>query len=156
MNVPSALRTVELNKKQKNLNYAVLIDTDQWQHSKMGLVLAELAAMGVNTTVRRAYGDFTRKKVLKNVCLHHSIIPVQADSFVSGKATTDYAMMGDAENLFFTNPTLDGFVIVSSDTDFFRLATLLRGGGKHVIGVGHQQGPRHHVYYDRFIMSNKL
>jgi uncharacterized LabA/DUF88 family protein len=56
--------------------------------------------MGANKTVRRAYGDFTRKKVSKDVCLY-------------------------AENLFLTNPTLDGFVIVSSDTDFFRLAKLL-------------------------------
>ena len=155
-NYASALLKAKLTSKKANLNYAVLIDADQWQHSKMSLVLAELAAMGVNTTVRRAYGDFNRRNVLKDVCLKHSIIPVQADTFISGKASTDFVMMVDAMDLFSMKPNLDGFVIVSSDSDFFKVAKFLRGGGKHVIGVGAQPGARHHLYYDRFIISNKL
>ena len=156
MNIALALRKAKLTSEKANLNYAVLIDADQWQHSKMSLVLAELAAMGVNTTVRRAYGDFTRRNVLKDACLKHSIIPVQADTFISGKASTDFVLMEDAMNLFSMEPNLDGFVIVSSDSDFFEVAKFLRGGGKHVIGVGGQPGARHHLYYDRFIILNTL
>ena len=131
-------QTQQAQKRRNKLNYAILIDADHGQHRKMRLILDEIHALHVNPLVRRVYGDFTigSNSRWKEVCQKHSIIPIQAYSFVSGKATTDFAMMIDAMDLLYTNPALDGFVIMSGDSDFCRLAQRLREAGKHVIGVG--------------------
>ncbi|KAI2512879.1 OST-HTH/LOTUS domain [Fragilaria crotonensis] len=122
----------------KKLNYAILIDADHGQHRKMRLILDEIHALDVYPSVRRAYGDFTigTNSRWRDACQKYSIVPIHAYSFVSGKATTDLAMMIDAMDLLYTNPDLDGFVIMSGDSDFCRLAQRLREAGKHVIGVG--------------------
>ncbi|KAI2512880.1 OST-HTH/LOTUS domain [Fragilaria crotonensis] len=139
-------------------NYAVLIDADNCQHPKMSLILAEINEMGVHLSVRRAYGDFTAPQHApwNKVCLAHSIVPVQADSYASGKATTDFVMMMDAMDLLHTDSSLQGFVLMSSDSDFLPLAQKLREAGKRVVGVGHQQHPMCDQFYHGFIMSNAL
>lgn len=130
-------------------NYAVLIDSDYCQHPKMSLILAEINDMGVYLSVRRAYGDFKppQKASWKKVCLGHSIVPVQADRYVSGKATTDFVMMMDAMDLLHTDSSLHGFVLVSSYSRYLPLAQRLSKAGKRVVGLGHHEHPMCFQFY---------
>ena len=145
-------------RKNIKLNYAVLIDADNCQHPKMSLILAAIDDMGGHPSVRRAYGDFKTPQLAswKGVCSTHSIVQVQADRYISGKATTDFVMMMDAMDLLHTDSSLHGFVLMSSDSDFLALAQRLRKAGKRVVGVGHQQHPTFDQFYHRFILSSIL
>lgn len=120
---------------------ALLIDSDNVSYKYIDGILNELAQYGI-VTYRRIYGDFTSaanagwaKKLLAK-----SIIPIQQFANTSGKNATDSALIIDAMDLLYTDNT-DGFCIVSSDSDFTRLASRLRESGKSVIGMGEKKTP---------------
>jgi len=121
---------------------AVLIDADNAQASLVGAVLAEVATLGA-AQVKRAYGDWTGSalKSWKEHLLAQSILPVQQFAYVSGKNATDAAMVIDAMDLLYRG-RLDGFCLVSSDSDFTRLAVRLRESGRAVYGFGERKTPR--------------
>ena len=119
-----------------DLKLAVLIDADNISPKYVKAILDEAASFGV-ATCKRIYGDWSdsRLKSWKDVLLNNSIIPVQQYSYTTGKNATDSAMIIDAMDLLYSG-NLDGFCIVSSDSDFTRLAARLREAGKLVIGMG--------------------
>ena len=120
---------------------ALLIDSDNISSKYIGGILDELTQYGV-TTYRRIYGDFTSQANAKwsDKLLEKSIIPIQQFSNTSGKNATDSALIIDAMDLLY-NSNVDGFCIVSSDSDFTRLASRLRESGKIVIGMGEKKTP---------------
>ncbi|MDX2286348.1 MAG: NYN domain-containing protein [Bacteroidia bacterium] len=133
-------------------NLAVLIDADNVPHSKVSYMLKELAKYG-NLTVKRIYGDWTKPTVAgwKSVLLEHAIQPIQQYSYTSGKNATDSAMIIDAMDLLYSG-RVDGFCLISSDSDFTRLATRLREAGKKVIGMGERKTPQPFIVAcDKFI-----
>ncbi len=115
---------------------AVLIDADNAHPSVIEELLAEVAKYGV-ASVKRIYGDWTTPQLgsWKTVLLEHSIHPVQQFRYTVGKNATDSAMIIDAMDLLFTD-RFDGFCLVSSDSDFTRLASRIREEGKWVYGFG--------------------
>lgn len=121
--------------------FAVLIDADNISHRYINYILAELARDGT-ATYKRIYGDWTspEMKAWKQVLLENSIIPMQQYSYVNGKNATDSAMIIDAMDILYTG-NVDGFCLVSSDSDFTRLAARLREAGKEVIGMGERKTP---------------
>lgn len=120
---------------------AMLIDGDNAQPSLLEHVLAETAKYGTVTT-RRIYGDWTRPQmsVWKQSLHAHAIQPVQQFTFVKGKNATDSALIIDAMDLLHSG-AVDGFCIVSSDSDYTRLATRIREQGLFVMGVGRGHTP---------------
>jgi hypothetical protein len=131
---------------------AVLIDADNTSASHAGAILEELARYGV-PTVKRAYGDWTTQQLVSwKAELHrHAIQPVQQFAYTTGKNSTDSALIIDAMDLLY-GANLDAFAIVSSDSDFTRLATRLRESGKTVYGLGRRRTPPSLVAAcDRFI-----
>ena len=96
-----------------------------------------------NIKIKRAYGDFskTEQRAWKETCLENSLIGVQQFSFVSKKGSSDMRMCIDAMDMLHTNPEIEVFCIVTSDSDFTPLALRLREGGKLVYGIGKQQTP---------------
>jgi uncharacterized LabA/DUF88 family protein len=133
---------------------AILIDADNANPAIVKGLIAEVAKFG-RATVRRIYGDWTsdRLKSWKDVLLDHSIQPMQQFAYTRGKNATDSAMIIDAMDLLYAD-NLDGFCIVSSDSDFTRLASRLRESGKRVYGFGEQKTPRPFVAAcDRFIYT---
>jgi len=120
---------------------AVLIDADNAQASVIEPLLAEVARFGV-ASVKRIYGDFTstRLQQWKNVLLEHSIQPVQQFAYTSGKNATDSSLIIDAMDLMYTR-RFDGFCLVTSDSDFTRLAQRLREEGLTVYGFGEKKTP---------------
>ena len=120
---------------------AVLIDADNAQASVIDGLLAEVARFGV-ASVKRIYGDFTstRLQPWKNVLLEHSIQPVQQFAYTSGKNATDSSLIIDAMDLMYTR-RFDGFCLVTSDSDFTRLAQRLREEGLTVYGFGEEKTP---------------
>jgi len=140
-----------------NTRLAVLIDADNTSASHMSAMLEELAKYGV-PTVKRAYGDWTTQQLTpwKEELHRHAIQPVQQFSYTSGKNSTDSALIIDAMDLLYSG-NLDGFAIVSSDSDFTRLATRIRESGKRVIGLGRRRTPQSLVAAcDRFIYLEVL
>ena len=136
---------------------AVLIDADNTSATHMSAMLEELAKYGV-PTVKRAYGDWTTQQLTpwKEELHRHAIQPVQQFSYTSGKNSTDSALIIDAMDLLYSG-NLDGFAIVSSDSDFTRLATRIRESGKKVIGLGRRRTPQSLVAAcDRFIYLEVL
>ena len=125
----------------KDLRLAVLIDADNIPHRLIGGILEEIAKYGV-PTFKRIYGDWTKPHVSnwKGVLLDHAITPVQQYSYTTGKNSTDSAMIIDAMDILYTG-RVDGFCLVSSDSDFTRLATRLREAGMKVFGMGEQKTP---------------
>ena len=119
-----------------DLKLAVLIDADNISPKYVKVILDEAASFGI-AAVKRIYGDWSdpRLKSWRDVLLNNSIIPMQQYSYTSGKNATDSAMIIDAMDLLYSG-NLDGFCIVSSDSDFTRLAARLREAGKLVIGMG--------------------
>ena len=115
---------------------AVLIDADNTSSSHASALLEELARYGV-PTVKRAYGDWTTQNLVrwKDELHRHAIQPVQQFAYTTGKNSTDSALIIDAMDLLYSG-NLDAFAIVSSDSDFTRLATRLRESGKTVYGMG--------------------
>ena len=119
----------------QDLKLAVLIDADNISPKYVKVILDEAASFGV-AACKRIYGDWSdaRLKSWKDVLLNNSIIPIQQYSYTTGKNATDSAMIIDAMDLLYSG-NLDGFCIVSSDSDFTRLAARLREGGKLVIAL---------------------
>ncbi len=120
---------------------AVLIDADNTQASIVAALLAEIADYGT-ASVKRIYGDWTSPslKSWKEVLLDHSIQPIQQFAYTRGKNATDSAMIIDAMDLLYTG-TFDGFCIVSSDSDFTKLASRIRDSGLFVYGFGERKTP---------------
>jgi uncharacterized LabA/DUF88 family protein len=136
---------------------AVLIDADNTSAAHASAMLEELARYGV-PTIKRAYGDWTTQQLTpwKEELHRHAIQPVQQFAYTSGKNSTDSALIIDAMDLLWSG-NLDGFAIVSSDSDFTRLATRLRESGKTVIGLGRRRTPASLVAAcDRFIYLEVL
>ena len=120
----------------EDLKLAILIDADNISPKYVKVILDEAANFGV-AACKRIYGDWSdvRLKSWKDALLNNSIIPIQQYSYTTGKNATDSAMIIDAMDLLYSG-NLDGFCIVSSDSDFPRLAARLREAGKLVIGMG--------------------
>ena len=121
--------------------YALLIDSDNVSAKYIDTIFDELADRGM-VTVRRIYGDWARSVNGWNrtTLLRNSIVPIQQFAYTQGKNATDSAMIIDAMDILYTND-VDGFCIVSSDSDFTRLVSRLRESGKMVIGMGENKTP---------------
>jgi hypothetical protein len=136
---------------------AVLIDADNSTASVTKELLEEVATYGT-PTVKRAYGDWTTPNLgsWKAQLLEHAIQPMQQFAYTRGKNATDSALIIDAMDLLYAG-NLDGFVIVSSDSDFTRLAMRLREAGKTVYGIGRRNTPTAFVTAcNRFIYIDLL
>lgn len=139
-------------KDRRDLKLAVLIDADNIPYGYIKGMLDETAKIGI-PTIKRIYGDWTKPTVAgwKPILLEHAIIPVQQYSYTSGKNATDSAMIIDAMDILH-NQHVDGFCLVSSDSDFTRLATRLRESGMLVIGIGEKKTPSPFIVAcDKFI-----
>lgn len=139
-------------KEKEEMKLAVLIDADNVPYSKVKEMLNEITNYGV-PTIKRIYGDWTKKTVSgwKAVLLENAITPIQQYSYTTGKNATDSAMIIDAMDILHGGDC-DGFCIVSSDSDFTRLATRLRESGKYVIGIGENKTPQPFIVScDKFI-----
>ena len=121
--------------------FALLIDADNVSAKYIKPILTELSRYG-NITYKRIYGDWTstQHSSWKDELLKNSITPIQQFSYTQGKNATDSAMIIDAMDILYTN-AVDGFCIVSSDSDFTRLVSRLRESGKTVIGMGENKTP---------------
>ncbi len=121
--------------------YALLIDAENVSSKYIGIVTKEAQSLG-NITIRRIYGDWTAtaKNSWKDSLLLNSLSPIQQYSYTVGKNSSDSAMIIDAMDILYTND-VDGFIIVSSDSDFTKLAMRLRESGKRVIGMGESKTP---------------
>ncbi|QEH43000.1 NYN domain-containing protein [Chitinophaga sp. XS-30] len=124
-----------------DLRLAVLIDAENVPPAKVKAMLEEIAKYGT-PTFKRIYGDWTQPRVAgwKSTLLPHAITPIQQYSYTSGKNSTDSAMIIDAMDILYSGK-VDGFCIVSSDSDFTRLATRLREAGMRVFGMGEKKTP---------------
>ncbi|MEO5947020.1 MAG: NYN domain-containing protein [Chitinophagaceae bacterium] len=125
----------------KDPRLAVLIDADNIPYRLINGILEEIAKYGV-PTFKRIYADWTKPHVSgwKSVLLDHAITPVQQYSYTTGKNSSDSALIIDAMDILYTG-RVDGFCVVSSDSDFTRLATRLREAGMKVYGMGEQKTP---------------
>ena len=125
----------------QDLRLAVLIDADNAPRSALRDIMAEAAVYGT-PTVKRIYGDWTTPNMAswKPLLLEHAITPIQQYSYTTGKNATDSAMIIDAMDLLYSG-RCDGFVLVSSDSDFTRLATRLREAGMKVYDMGEKKTP---------------
>ena len=136
----------------KDLRLAVLIDADNVPRNSMKAIMEEAAIYGT-PTIKRIYGDWTSPNVgaWKSLLLENAVTPIQQYSYTTGKNSTDSAMIIDAMDILYEGKT-DGFCIVSSDSDFTRLAIRLREAGMKVIGMGEQKTPvAFRVACDKFI-----
>ncbi len=120
---------------------AVLIDADNVSEKYIRPILVELSNHGM-PTYKRIYGDFTSSRLAawKSVLLDNSITPIQQYSYTTGKNATDAALIIDAMDILYSG-NVDGFCIVSSDSDFTKLAARLREAGMYVIGMGEKKTP---------------
>src|SRR5882762_132270 len=121
--------------------FAVLIDADNVPYANVKGMMEEIAKYGT-PTFKRIYGDWTKPTVSgwKSVLLENAITPIQQYSYTTGKNATDSAMIIDAMDILYTGK-VDGFCIISSDSDFTRLSTRLREAGMKVYGMGEQKTP---------------
>ena len=136
---------------------AVLIDADNAQPALSDALMAEIATFGV-ATVKRVYGDWTTPQLTgwKTAANKHAIQPIQQFAYTRGKNATDSALIIDAMDLLYGD-RIDGFVLVSSDSDFTRLAARLRESGKIVYGIGERKTPEaFRAACDRFIYTDVL
>ena len=124
------------------LRVAILIDADNVSDKYIKIIMDEVANIGV-ATYKRIYGDWTSARLSswKNVLLEDSIIPIQQYSYTTGKNATDSAMIIDAMDILYSG-NVDGYCLVSSDSDFTRLAARLRESGKLVLGMGEEKTPK--------------
>ena len=131
---------------------AVLIDGDNIPSAHVKEMMEEIAKYG-NPTIKRIYGDWTRPSLSrwKTLLLENAITPIQQYGYTTGKNATDSAMIIDAMDVLYSGK-VDGFCLVSSDSDFTRLATRLREAGMTVIGIGERKTPEPFIVAcDRFI-----
>lgn len=141
----------------KELKLAVLIDADNVPYSNVKGMMEEITKFGTPTT-KRIYADWTKPNAngWKSVLLEHAITPIQQYSYTVGKNSSDSAMIIDAMDLLYSDK-VDGFCIVSSDSDFTRLAIRLRESGMKVIGIGEKKTPNSFIVAcDRFIYIEVL
>lgn len=125
-----------------DLRYAVLIDADNVPSSAIKEIMEEIAKYGT-PTYKRIYGDWTKPHVKnwKEILLANALTPIQQYSYTQGKNATDSAMIIDAMDILYSQK-VDGFCIVSSDSDFTRLALRLREAGMNVMGIGEKKTPQ--------------
>ena len=138
--------------QEKDLRLAVLIDADNAPRTAIRDVMAEVAVYGT-PTLKRIYGDWTSPNMSswKPLLLENAISPVQQYGYTTGKNSTDSAMIIDAMDILYSG-RVDGFVLVSSDSDFTRLAIRLREAGMKVYGMGEKKTPQPFIVAcDRFI-----
>ncbi len=138
--------------EKRDLRLAVLIDADNIPYSNIKGMLDEISKLGV-PSIKRIYGDWTKPTVAgwKPALLLHAITPIQQYSYTTGKNATDSAMIIDAMDILHSDK-VDGFCLVSSDSDFTRLATRLRESGNLVIGIGEKKTPHPFIVAcDKFI-----
>jgi uncharacterized LabA/DUF88 family protein len=146
-----------MSQETKELKLAVLIDADNVPYSNVKGMMEEIAKYGTPTT-KRIYADWTKPNAggWKSVLLEHAITPIQQYSYTVGKNSSDSAMIIDAMDLLYSDK-VDGFCIVSSDSDFTRLAIRLRESGMKVIGIGEKKTPNSFIVAcDRFIYIEVL
>jgi len=126
---------------KNDMRLAVLIDADNAPRTQLKSIMEEIAVHGT-PTVKRIYGDWTSNTMdsWKDSLLHNAITPIQQYGYTKGKNSTDSAMIIDAMDILYSE-RVDGFCIVSSDSDFTRLATRLREAGMKVIGIGERKTP---------------
>jgi len=139
-------------REKNDLKLAVLIDADNIPYSNIKGMLDEIAKLGT-PTIKRIYGDWTKPTVSgwKPALLEHAITPIQQYSYTTGKNATDSAMIIDAMDILHSEK-VDGFCLVSSDSDFTRLAVRLRESGMLVIGIGEKKTPNPFIVAcDKFI-----
>lgn len=122
--------------------FAVLIDIENIAPKYIELIMNEASNYG-NITIKRAYGDWTRQSssTWRGKLLDYSIIPMQQFNNTFGKNSSDSALIIDAMNILYRN-NVDGFILVSSDSDFTRLAATLKEEGKVVVGMGESKTPK--------------
>jgi uncharacterized LabA/DUF88 family protein len=128
-------------EKSNELRFAVLIDAENVPSRNIKEIFEEVAKYGT-PTFKRIYADWTLPNVSrwKNILLQYAITPIQQYSYTQGKNASDSAMIIDAMDILYSGK-VDGFCIVSSDSDFTRLATRLREAGMKVIGIGEKKTP---------------
>jgi hypothetical protein len=146
-----------MSQNTKELKLAVLIDADNVPYSNVKGMMEEIAKFGTPTT-KRIYADWTKPNAggWKSVLLEHAITPIQQYSYTVGKNSSDSAMIIDAMDLLYSDK-VDGFCIVSSDSDFTRLAIRLRESGMKVIGIGEKKTPNSFIVAcDRFVYIEVL
>ena len=139
-------------ERNNDLRFAVLIDADNVPYANVTAMMEEIAKYGT-PTFKRIYGDWTKPTTAgwKTVLLQNAITPIQQYSYTQGKNATDSAMIIDAMDILYSG-RVDGFCIVSSDSDFTRLATRLREAGMRVIGIGEKKTPNPFITAcDKFI-----
>lgn len=137
---------------QQDKRLAILIDGDNMPYSNIRGMMEEVAKYGT-PTFKRIYGDWTKPTLSgwKKVLLENAIMPVQQYSYTKGKNATDSAMIIDAMDILYSGQ-VEGFCLVSSDSDFTRLATRLREAGMKVIGIGEKKTPEPFIVAcDKFI-----
>ncbi len=137
---------------EKDLRLAVLIDADNASRTAMKDVMAEVAVYGT-PTIKRIYGDWTSPNMStwKSILLECAITPIQQYGYTTGKNSTDSAMIIDAMDILYSG-NCDGFVLVSSDSDFTRLAVRLREAGMKVYGMGEKKTPKPFIVAcDKFV-----
>ena len=137
---------------ENELKLAVLIDGDNIPSAYIKEMMEEIAKYG-NPTIKRIYGDWTKPHLTKwkSLLLENAITPIQQYGYTTGKNATDSAMIIDAMDILYSEK-VNGFCLVSSDSDFTRLATRLREAGMNVIGIGEKKTPEPFIVAcDRFI-----
>ena len=137
---------------EQDVRLAVLIDGDNIPSASVKEMMEEIAKYG-NPTIKRIYGDWTRPGLTKwkDLLLEHAIQPIQQYGYTTGKNATDSAMIIDAMDILYSE-RVDGFCLVSSDSDFTRLATRLREAGMKVYGIGEKKTPNPFIVAcDKFI-----
>ena len=137
---------------QKDQKMAVLIDADNAPRKSLKNIMEEIAVYG-NPTIKRIYGDWTNPSMnsWKQSLLDNAITPVQQYGYTTGKNATDSAMIFDAMDILYT-AKVEAFCLVSSDSDFTRLALRLREAGMTVIGIGEKKTPQPFIRAcDRFV-----
>jgi len=135
-----------------DLKLAILIDGDNIPSAYVKEMMEEIAKYG-NPTIKRIYGDWTKPNLSKwkNLLLENAITPIQQYGYTTGKNATDSAMIIDAMDILYSEK-VNGFCLVSSDSDFTRLATRLREAGMQVFGIGEKKTPNPFIVAcDKFI-----
>lgn len=137
---------------ETDLKLAVLIDGDNIPSAYVKEMMEEIAKYG-NPTIKRIYADWTKPNPVKwkNILLENAITPIQQYNYTTGKSATDSAMIIDAMDILYSEK-VNGFCLVSSDSDFTRLATRLREAGMKVYGLGEKKTPEPFIVAcDKFI-----
>ena len=138
-------------------HFAVLIDAENISAKYIAIIFDELEKYGYDAPCRRIYGNWSKENGWKvELLLEYSIMPIQQFSYTSGKNSTDIAMVIDAMDLLYQNK-VDGFCLVTSDSDFTRLAMRLREEQKYVLGMGESKAPLSLTHAcNKFILLNLI